>query len=131
MEAFWKPPRKPTPSAVLRRVVRVLVVARRADSHERAEALPVEVVEIVSESVLDRRGIHFRFGDGLGCPSPNREYRDRNCWSIKARGRFAALSRCRPHELDEKLSAHELGRGRAPCCWSERRSRGQPRPRWV
>jgi hypothetical protein len=78
-----------------------LVVARRADAHEPAGALPIEVVEIVSEPALDRRCIHFRFGDGLGCPSSNREYRDRRRRITAARGRFPAASRWHPSEPDE------------------------------
>jgi hypothetical protein len=60
---------------------------------------------IVGEVPSVLRCIHSRFGDGLGCPSSNREYRDGDCWLISARGRCTALSRCRPHSLDEKLWA--------------------------
>jgi hypothetical protein len=77
----------------LLRVVRVSVVARRADAHEPAGVVPVEVVEIVSEPALDPMCIHFRFGDGLGCPSSNREYRDRHRRFTAACGRIPAVSR--------------------------------------
>jgi hypothetical protein len=60
---------------------------------------------MVGEVTLVPRSIHSRFGDGLGCPSSNREYRDGDCRLIRARGRLAALSQCRPHSLDEKLWA--------------------------
>jgi len=54
--------------------------------------------------------IHLRFVDGLGCPSINRKYRDRDHRITTRRVRLATLSRTRPHGLDESLSADRFHR---------------------
>jgi hypothetical protein len=60
---------------------------------------------MVGELPLVPSFIHFRFGDGLGCPSSNWDYRDMDWRLLRARGRLAARSGCQPHSLDEKLRA--------------------------
>ena len=54
--------------------------------------------------------IHLRFVDGLGCPSMNRKYRDRDHRITTRRVRLATLSRTWPHGLDESLSADRVHR---------------------
>jgi hypothetical protein len=78
------------------------VVARRADAAGNLCASHAEEwIQIVSEMPFNPRCIHSRFGDGLGCPSSNREYRDGNHWITAAGGRVAAVSGWRPSWREE------------------------------
>jgi hypothetical protein len=52
--------------------------------------------------------IHLRWGDGLGCPSSQRKYRDTDQRVTAHRVRLATRSRSRPHWLDETLNADEV-----------------------
>jgi hypothetical protein len=121
METFWKPrlkrlrSRKPSAAAYTSTAAQgfraglASVVARRADVDESAEGVPVKVVLDCEWAALIPRCIHSRFGDGLGCPSSNREYRDsdpvhRSGWTSRCGVKVS------PAQLDEKLYA----------CWGVR-----------
>ena len=59
--------------------------------------------------------MHFWSGDGLGCPSSERKYRERDLWLTSDRGRRTSSSRSRPHAPDEPpgTSTDSLPRRRA------------------
>lgn len=61
-------------------------------------------------SVLEIKDL--RFGDGLGCPSPNRKYRDSNRGIIATRCRDWQHLKERPDRPDEAV--HDAREQRAP-----------------
>jgi hypothetical protein len=129
---FWKPRRKlPSRWKPLQPGRRTRVGRRPSLRPGRGAVVPEASLDCEWDALVPRC-IHARFGDGLGCPSSNREYRDRNCRLLRARGRLAALSRCRPHSLDEKLRTRGFwpGRGRhVAAAAQEPASREVSRPR--
>jgi hypothetical protein len=82
VETFWKPPRK-LPPCWKPRLRRPRPRRSRSASPRPGRCRSRRGFLIVGEVPSVPRSIHSRFGDGLGCPSSNREYRDRSWWLMK------------------------------------------------